>query len=165
MMSSTVFDQLCGLLDSHSARFRLVTHPSAGRSEEVAPLLGTPLGQGAKALVCHLKKPQSKAYVLAVLAADLQADLNKLAAALGYNKASLASPAEVMTLTGCVPGSIPPFSFHPQLKLVLDPQIIERFDEIAFNAGSLECSIILNTQDYLTITRPEMLHFARETQA
>ncbi|EJX2526529.1 YbaK/prolyl-tRNA synthetase associated domain-containing protein, partial [Salmonella enterica] len=37
----------------------------------------------------------------------------------------------------------------------------ERFDEIAFNAGLLEKSVIMNTQDYLRIARPELAVFRR----
>ncbi|WP_274866135.1 YbaK/EbsC family protein, partial [Serratia marcescens] len=76
-------------------------------------------------------------------------------------KASLVSPAEIATLTACVPGAIPPFSFHPQLRLVADPELFERYDDIAFNAGDLQRSVVLNAQDYLRIAAPEFIHFAR----
>lgn len=100
-----------------------------------------------------------KKHVLAILAADLQADLSQLASHFGGLKASLASPAEVDALTACVFGAIPPFSFHPDLALVADPLLFERFDEIAFNAGLLEKSVIMDTQDYLRIARPELVTF------
>ena len=64
-------------------------------------------------------------------------------------------------LTGCVFGAIPPFSFHPNLKLVADPLLFERFNEIAFNAGVLEKSVIMNTDDYLRIAQPELVNFRR----
>ena len=32
--------------------------------------------------------------------------------------------------------------------LIADPSLLSRYDELAFNAGTLERSIILNTQDY-----------------
>jgi Ala-tRNA(Pro) deacylase len=102
-------------------------------------------------------------HVLAILAADQQADLSRLAEHFGGNKASLASPVEVDDLTACVFGAIPPFSFHPSLNLVADPLLFDRYEDIAFNAGLLEKSIILNTQDYLRIARPELVEFRRET--
>ncbi|MEF0831866.1 YbaK/prolyl-tRNA synthetase associated domain-containing protein, partial [Proteus mirabilis] len=147
-MSLTIFEQLTTLLNNHHARYRVMEHPTAGRSEEVAKIRGTQLGQGAKGLVCHVKGNGIKQHVLAILPADKQADLSKLAIAIGGTRASLASPKEVDELTQCVFGAIPPFSFHPALKLVADPLLFERFDELAFNAGTLERSIILNTQDY-----------------
>lgn len=45
--------------------------------------------------------------------------------------------------------------------LVADPLLFERYREIAFNAGVLTKSIILNTDDYLRIARPELVAFHR----
>ncbi|MBE5252436.1 MAG: YbaK/prolyl-tRNA synthetase associated domain-containing protein [Enterobacterales bacterium endosymbiont of Blomia tropicalis] len=151
----TTHEKLIVLLDQHQARYRLMAHEATGKCEAVAAIRGTHIGQGAKALVCHVKGNGVKQYVLAVLPADQQADLSKVAEAVGGRRASLASPAEVDTLTGCVFGAIPPFSFHPDLKLVVDPLLFERFSEIAFNAGVLERSVILNTEDYRALCRGE----------
>uniref|UniRef100_UPI0036DE5FC5 YbaK/prolyl-tRNA synthetase associated domain-containing protein n=1 Tax=Photorhabdus sp. RM322S TaxID=3342825 RepID=UPI0036DE5FC5 len=161
MPSNEIFNRLTTLLDDNHARYRVMKHPTAGRSEEVAKIRGTQLGQGAKGLVCHVKGEGFRQYVLAVLPADQQADLSVLAKQIGGTRASLASPKEVSELTQCVFGSIPPFSFHPDLKLVADPLLFERFDELAFNAGSLECSVILNTKDYHRIAQPELVNFRR----
>ncbi|WP_350304507.1 YbaK/prolyl-tRNA synthetase associated domain-containing protein [Photorhabdus viridis] len=161
MSSNEIFNRLIMLLDDSHARYRVIKHPTAGRSEEVAKIRGTQLGQGAKGLVCHIKGGGFRQYVLAVLPADQQADLFVLAKQLGGARASLASPKEVSELTQCVFGAIPPFSFHPDLKLVADPLLFERFDELAFNAGSLECSVILNTKDYHRIAQPELVNFRR----
>jgi len=159
---NTPHQQLLALLTHENARFRLVDHEPVGKCEAVSEIRGTALGQGAKALVCKVKGNGVKRHVLAILAADQQADLARLAGHFGGLKASLASPAEVDALTGCVFGAIPPFSFHPDLTLVADPLLFERFDEIAFNAGLLEKSVILNTADYLRIARPEQVIFRRE---
>lgn len=159
--SQDIHQHLIATLDNQQARYRVVAHVASGKCEEVSEIRGTALGQGAKALVCKLKGNGVKMHVLAILAADLQADLAQLASHFGANKASLASPAEVETLTACVFGAIPPFSFHPDLRLVADPALFDRFDEIAFNAGLLEKSIILNTEDYLRIARPERIDFHR----
>jgi len=156
-MSVKIFEKLTALLDKHQARYRVVEHPTAGKSEEVAKIRGTELGQGAKALVCKVKGNGVKQAVLVILPADQQSDLSKVAAYLGGTKASLASPAEVDTLTDCVFGAIPPFSFHPDLLLIADPSLLSRYDELAFNAGTLERSIILNTQDYASIVQPTLV--------
>ena len=145
------YEKLLALLDQQGARYRLIEHPPMGNCEAVAELRGTQLQQGAKALVCHVKGNGVKQHVLAVLPADRQANLARLAVALGGLRASLASPAEVDKLTGCVFGAIPPFSFHPQLKLVVDPSLCQRNHEIAFNAGRLDRSLVLDVADYLRI--------------
>ncbi|CAG8924506.1 unnamed protein product [Penicillium salamii] len=110
-------------------------HEATGKCEAVAAIRGTEIGQGAKAL----------------------ADLGKVAAAVGGRRASLASPAETDLLTGCVFGAIPPFSFHPDLRLVVDPALFERYPEIAFNAGLLERSVILNTEDYRVLCAADVV--------
>ena len=125
-MSVKTFEKLTALLDKHQAHYRVVEHPTAGKSEEVAKIRGTELGQGAKALVCKVKGNGVKQAVL-------------------------------VTLTDCVFGAIPPFSFHPDLLLIADPSLLSRYDELAFNAGTLERSIILNTQDYASIVQPTLV--------
>ena len=147
----TTHEKMIALLNQHHARYRVVEHPATGKCEAVAEIRGTEVGQGAKALVCHVKGNGIKQHVLAVLPADQQADLSKVAEAVGGRRASLASPEEVDALTGCVFGAIPPFSFHPDLRLVVDPLLFERYDEIAFNAGLLEKSVVLNVADYRTM--------------
>jgi Ala-tRNA(Pro) deacylase len=151
------FQKLIGLLDGGGARYRVIEHPAAGKSEEVARIRGTEVGQGAKAMACKLQVSGSGAlHVLAVLAADRQLDLAALAAEFGAKKASLMSPREIDAMTGCVLGAIPPFSFHPELRLVADPELFERYREIAFNAGRLDASMVLDAEDYLRLAAPKM---------
>lgn len=153
--------RLVDLLSLEGARYRVINHEAVGKCEAVSEIRGTALGQGAKALVCKVKGNGVNQHVLAILPADQQADLSRLAAFFGGLRASLASPAEVDALTGCVFGAIPPFSFHPQLKLVADPLLFERFEEIAFNAGVLDKSVVMNTADYLRIAQPTQVEFRR----
>lgn len=163
-MSEQTFEKLCELFERNNARYRTVSHSSAGKSEEVAKIRGTEIGQGAKALVCKVKGNGIKQAVLAVLPADYPADLSKIASHLGGTRASLASPAEVEALTDCVFGAIPPVSFHSDLKLIADPALLNRYEELAFNAGTLERSIILNAEDYARIVQPEWVSFAKKEE-
>ena len=101
-------------------------------------------------------------YVLAVFAADHKTDLKRLAEGLGGTKASLVSSDEVGDLTDCVIGSVPPFSFHDKLLLIADPSLFGRFEEIAFNAGLLDHSIILNARDYARIAAPRIVSFTEK---
>lgn len=47
-VSQATFEQLQRLLDEQGARYRVVEHPSAGKSEEVAKIRGTQLGQAPR---------------------------------------------------------------------------------------------------------------------
>ena len=63
------------------------------------------------------------------------------------------------SLTGCVIGSIPPFSFNEKLCLLADPLIREN-EEVVFNAGSLERSIFMKMEDYFRIANPQVAQIA-----
>ncbi len=165
-MIEHVFEKLCALFDEKGARYRVLHHAASGKtSQSVAEIRGTELGQGAKALCCIVKGNGLRRHVLAVLPADRQADLPRLAAALGGRRAALASPAEVSEFTGCVFGAVPPVSFHPELLLCADPSLFERYEEIAFNAGRLDTSIIIRTEDYRRAASPREIAFLREPPA
>jgi len=150
------FDALVSLLDANAARYRVLEHPAEGRSDLVAQIRGTAPGQGAKAMLCRSKDGEP-AYALVVLPGDRKLDFMRVAQVLGTKKATLASPAEAMATTGCVIGAIPPFVDGPGVRLVVDPALVERFGEIAFNAGRLDRSIVLDSTDYMRIARP-LLH-------
>ncbi len=162
-MVENVLEQICHLFESNHARFRVVHHPAGERSSaSVAEVRGTELGQGAKALVCMVKGNGVKQYVLAVLPADKQANLKKIAQALGGTRAGLCSAGEVMELTGCIFGAVPPVSLHEQLLNVADPTLFTRYEELAFNAGSRDVSIIINTEDFHRIVAPREIDFLQE---
>ena len=112
------------MLDSANARYQVVEHEHAGKSEDVARVRGTVVGQGAKALVCEISGgAEQPRWVLAVLPADRKLDRKRLATALGVTKAKLADLAIASELTGCVIGAIPPFSFNEELVLIVDPDV------------------------------------------
>lgn len=89
MKGMDIHQQLVDLLTHGQARFRVMEHEAMGKCEAVSEIRGTHLSQGAKALVCKIKGNGIKQVVLAVLGADLQADLALLAQHLGGTKASL----------------------------------------------------------------------------
>lgn len=158
-----VFQRLVNLMDSHQARYRVILHPAEGQSARVAEIRGTEPGQGAKAMLCSLKGT-SDVYGLVILSGDQKLDMKKVGAALGGKKARLVPAELARELTGCVIGAIPPLSFDPRIALIVDPPLIERYAEIAFNAGRLDASMVLDTQDYLRIARPLLLSVTQETE-
>ncbi|VVE04629.1 Cys-tRNA(Pro)/Cys-tRNA(Cys) deacylase YbaK [Pandoraea terrae] len=104
-------------------------------------------------MLCRAKD-DGRSLVLAILPGDKKLDFKMVAEAGGLKKATLASAEEAERETGCVIGAIPPFSFSPDIRLVVDPGLVENFDEIAFNAGRLDRSMVLNSADYVRIAQP-----------
>lgn len=148
-----MFNKLNALLQQEHARFRVIHHPAEGTSEKVAEIRGTLPGQGAKAMLCRIKE-RPEVLVLAVLSGNRKVDFKKLGQSVGGKKASLVPADEATELTGCVMGAVPPFSFWPNVRLVVDPQLLADHGEIAFNAGRLDTSMVLNSEDYTRIAAP-----------
>jgi Ala-tRNA(Pro) deacylase len=156
-----VFDRLVSMFTKENARFRIIDHPPEGRSDLVAGVRGTSIAQGAKAIVCAIPVHGGREqYVLAVLAGDRRVDMKAVAKTVGGRKGSFAPTSLAEELTGCVVGAIPPVAFNSSLKLVVDKQFLERESEIAFNAGRLDRSIVIDAADYARIVCPTTVSIA-----
>lgn len=152
-MSESVFEKICKLLDSEKVEYRIITHPPEGKCEDISKIRGTRISQGAKALSCKVTINSEKNSVLAILPADMKANFKRLAKVLGGTKATLLNRDYAEKLTGCKIGAIPPFVFNDKLHLVVDKSLFERNDEIAFNAGRLDASIIMPSTAYRSIVK------------
>ncbi len=124
---STTYTRLISLLDSAGARYRLIDHAPEGRTLEASVLRGHPAPQAAKCMVARIKIAKGTArHALAVIPGDRRTDLGRLTEVLGGRSAVLAARDTAEALTGCVSGSIVPFSFHPDLQLITDPDLLVR---------------------------------------
>ena len=150
-MSAEILERLRTWLTAENAAFREVHHEATFTSEDSARARGEELRVGGKALLMR----SGDTFALFVLPADRKADSGAIRRELqAGKKLRFASRDELLELTGLVPGSVPPFG-EPILPfpLYLDAAIPEN-DRIAFNAGSLTDSIILQMPDYLRLARP-----------
>ncbi len=154
------YARLIAFLDQHSAQYRLIDHVPEGRTEIVSPMRGNALSQAAKCIILMVKigKKITK-YVLGVVPGDTRVDLNAVKALMGGTYISFASPDIAEKLAGSVAGTILPFSFSPELELIVDPALLEH-DEIFFNAARLDRSMALKTSDYVALAKPRLEHIA-----
>ncbi len=150
--------RLVAHLDAVGARYRVVEHAAEGRSDAVAVIRGNHPSQALKAMVVAVTGGSS-GFGLAVLPGDRRIDFAALAAVLGAGKVRFASPADAERLTGCVMGSVPPFSFDEALPLVADEAIAAN-QEVVFNAARLDRSIFMPLADYLRAARQTLAVFA-----
>src|SRR5712691_11897398 len=148
--------QLIQFLDQHGIQYRLIDHEPEGRTEIVSPLRGNALSQAAKCIVLMVKIGKKiTRYVLAVVPGDARVDLNAIKALMHGTYVAFASPDIAERLAGSVTGTVLPFSFNPELELVVDPSLLDN-DEIYFNAARLDRSMVLKTSDYFEIARPRL---------
>lgn len=90
---------------------------------------------------------------LFTMSAVLSFDNQKARHLLKSQKLRFATKEELWNLTGAVSGALPPFGRPLQdLDYYIDPSVLDN-DKIAFNAGILTCSFIMNTQDWYEIVK------------
>ena len=157
MPDERVYRAIKSLLDENEIDYREVRHAPTRTSEESAKARGEDIAVGGKALVILV----GGAFRLFVLSAARKLDSRRIKDRFGVNYSRFATPEELLDLTGLVPGCVPPFG-RPILPfdLYLDESILEN-DRIAFNAGMLTASIVMEREDYTKLIEPEVFRFSR----
>ena len=156
MNPASSYPSICQWLDGAGISYRTVHHEPTQTSEESARARGEEVRIGGKALLVKT----GDEFRLFVLSAACKLDSSALKARFGVKKIRFASAQELADLTGLVPGSVPPFG-RPILPfdLFVDESIVKN-DRIAFNAGSLTDSIIMQTEEYLRVAMPTIFLFS-----
>ncbi len=155
-----VFDRLVALLTEAKAKFRVIEHEAEGRSEAISVIRGNRPEQAAKAMVLDVRGGGGgRRNVLAILPGNAKLDFNAVAKEFEARKAGFASPDSAQTLTGCVMGSVPPFSLNPDLAIVVDEDLLKN-ETLFFNAGRLDRSMELDTKDWIAVARPRVARIA-----
>jgi Ala-tRNA(Pro) deacylase len=158
--SSGIHERLCALLDENGSIYRIVEHPPEGRTELIAKIRGNRPEQSIKSIVVQVRfgKKESR-YYLANVPGDCRVDLPGIQALFNGTDASIAAREKAEQLTQCPIGAIPPFSFNEQLSVLADPLIFE-IEEVVFNAGRLDRSIFMKSNDYLRSAHPRLERIA-----
>ena len=161
-----IYTRLITLLDQQKAQYRLIDHAPEGRTELVSAMRGNRLEQAAKCIILMVKQGKKVTrYILTVIPGDAKVDLQAVKALMQGTYIAFASSEIAEHLAGSVTGTILPFSFNPDLELIVDPSLLE-YDELYFNAARLDRSLVLKTSDYVAIARPrlERIVGAREAE-
>jgi len=151
-----VTERLTAWLAAAGVPFRVLEHAPVRTSAEVAAVRGTPLEAGAKALVVRADDRP----VHLVLPADRRVDNARLRALLDARRLRFVTLDELATLTGCVPGAVPPFGNLFGLEVLVDEQLT-RCEEIAFSAGSRAVSITMRCADFLRLAGARVCRFTQ----
>jgi prolyl-tRNA editing enzyme YbaK/EbsC (Cys-tRNA(Pro) deacylase) len=153
----SVTERLTAWLAAAGVPFRVLEHAPVRTSAEAAAVRGTPLEAGAKALVVRADDRP----VHLVLPADRRVDNARLREQLDVRRLRFVTPDELLTLTGCVPGAVPPFGNLFGLEVLVDEELT-RCEEIAFNAGSRAVSITMRCADFVRLARARIGRFAQD---
>jgi Ala-tRNA(Pro) deacylase len=161
----TTHEKLVALLEAGGARYRLIHHAPEGVTSPASRLRGHPLSQAAKCIVARVKHGKKvNRFLLAVVPGDRLVALEALRELWGGTYVSFATRETAEELSGCVSGTIVPFTFRDDLELVVDRTLLA-VPELFFNAARLDVSVALDTRDYLRLARPRVEDIAGEPLA
>jgi Ala-tRNA(Pro) deacylase len=154
-MQST-FDKILQHLQETSTSYKQVEHSAAKTCEQSALARGEDLAIGGKTLLFKSKRN----FHLFVTSAATEVDSTKVRKILRSQKLRFASTEELMQLAGVEKGALPPYGKGVlSFDLYIDLSILKN-KMIAYNAGRLTTSHILDLNDYLRIVS-DYAYFAR----
>lgn len=154
-MADAECQRILELLQKHKISYELFEHEPTPTSADAARVRGTPLHEGAKAMVLRSKGT----FVMCVLPGDKKIDLEKMRMILGTKRLSFATPDEVLKVTGCVIGSVPPFGNLFGILVYIDRHLV-RNEYLSFNVGLTTKSIRMKKEDYLQVVPAIVEEFA-----
>ena len=164
MDAEDTYTRFMAFLDEHGVPYRLIDHAPEGRTELVSAMRGNTLAQAAKCIVLMVKIGKKVTrYVLAVVPGDTRVDLAAVKGLMGGTYVAFASQEIAERLAGSVTGTILPFSFNPELELVVDPSLLDN-EELYFNVARLDRSIVLKTSDYVEVGKPRLGSIAESVE-
>jgi len=119
-------------------------HEEVVTSEEAARLRGFELKQGVKAIIFT----NGEEFVVVDVPGDKKVDVGKVAYELGWSKSKMrmATTEEVLKISGCVIGGVPPFGHKNKIKILVDKGIFDN-EESDFNIGLRDKSVKIKTRE------------------
>lgn len=147
------YEAIVRLLDEAHVTYEKIEHAPVFTSKQAAPIRGTKLEQGAKALLFKTKEGN---FVLVVLPGNQRADSKKLRVLLGTKDIRFATPEEVIVHMGCAIGSCYPFGVVAGLRTLADPLLGDN-EVISLNPGRHDISIKMRYADYIRLAKPEII--------
>jgi Cys-tRNA(Pro)/Cys-tRNA(Cys) deacylase len=124
---------------------------------EAAEVLGVPPDRMFKTLVASV----DDRLVMAVVAADRELDLKRLASAVGGRRATLAEPATAERATGMVVGGISPLGSRRPLPVVVDASMLDH-ETIFVSAGRRGLQLELAPADLVRLSKALSARVARD---
>ncbi|MFP3952862.1 MAG: YbaK/EbsC family protein [Candidatus Bipolaricaulota bacterium] len=137
-----VEERIITLLEEEEVDYKRLTHEPVYTSKQASEVRGVPLNSGVKAMVLER---DGDGLILALVPADHRVDLDAVGKSVEC-EVKLASPEEVLEVTGCEIGSVPPFGHKNPLETYLDPGVMDN-EIVNFNAGKHDVSVELSARD------------------
>lgn len=130
-------------------------HEAVFTSEEASKIRHTPLSQGTKALLLYA----DNAPIMVAVPGDRKVDMKALKKLYSIKDLRMATPEEVLSVTGVKIGAVPPFGHIFGIPLYMDITVRNN-QVITFNAGLHTRSISVDEPSYEMVARPIVGEFS-----
>lgn len=159
------FNKIKSALTDAGVKFDVSEHAPVLTSEEAAKVRNVSLDSGAKAII--LKDSGKKLvlenapFYLAILSASKKFSSKQFKKLINCKSIRFATPEEVFTTTGCLPGAVPPFGRMFNMPTWVD-RSLSRQASINFNCGLRTHSMTMQYADWLNFEKPNEHVFTEE---
>ena len=143
-------------LDKEMARYDEITHRTVYTAYDAAQTLRRELKDIAKSLLIA----SDKAYIIAVVPANMRIDLGKLKKALRAKKVSIPNEKLMVKIFKVKPGSMTAFGGLHQVEVWVDRSLLKTKD-IIFSAGSFTDSVRMKAKDFIELEQAKLANFAK----
>lgn len=155
----TIHQQILNLLAERGCAYQLLEHDFVHSSRDAARVRGTRLEEAAKALVLHDRITDE--FFMCIVSGHMRLDLKRVKALRGSKNVSLAAPDDVLRVTGCKVGTVPPFPTLLGLEGYCDKGVVaNKF--VLFSAASHYKSIRMQSAVWQEIAGVTVVEIAKE---
>lgn len=139
-----MYQRLETFLNSRQAKYQKILHSAAVTAQEQAAVMHAPGMRVAKVLIVK----ERDGFVMAVVPAATQVDLDRLKGLIGHDDVRLATVEEVRAIVpDCAPGAIPPFGALYGLRAFVDQRLLT-VPDVTMPAGDPSSAIRLRSAEF-----------------
>ncbi|HMN61191.1 MAG TPA: YbaK/EbsC family protein [Anaerolinea sp.] len=138
-------------LKQSGAEFNLFVHPGPVLSiEQAARERGQQTSQVVRSILFRLPDDQ---FLMVLVAGPRQVNWPLLRKYLNSNRVTLATPEEVLRVTGYRIGTVSPFGLPVKMRLLVDRRLTDQ-EVVSFGSGLPGVAIIIQTAEALKLIHP-----------
>lgn len=156
MITANRFEDVRLFVKQHDEKLEPLLLPEkVPTSEAAARVLGVEVGQIAKSILFRSEEQ----FGLFVAAGDVRVDQKKVKQLLGWKKPRIASPEDVMTITGFQVGAVCPFALRTDVPIFID-ESLRRFAIVYTAAGVIESMLPITFDELVAVTKGTVVQVA-----
>ena len=143
-------------LDKKMVKYEAIAHKTVYTAYDAAQTLRRELKEIAKSLLIAA----DKAYIIAVVPANMRLDLTKLKKVLKAKKVSIPKEQVMVKIFKIRPGAMTAFGGLHQVEVWADKSLLKT-KEIILSAGSFTDSVRMKVKDFIVMEQAKLASFAK----